>query len=269
MLTNKTKLSNTIKNIYFSKKSPVSLVHFLTNRCNARCSFCFIDFDDPKTFKGELTLSEIEKLTKNMSNTLLNVNFTGGEPFARKDIIEIAKLYIKNTTIQSIYITTNGSLPDRIINFAKEISEFDKEIELSFQMSIDHIPEKHNKIRKIKNLFENCILTYRELEKLNNHKINPAIAVTVSHENCEDIEEIFYYLIDKCNIKSLKATLVRDEGVYLTPKDKIRKILSAYDWLTKKIIEYRKSNKIKNYNMKSIQGKIHNSRDISVGPKAV
>ena len=83
MLTNKTKLSNTIKNIYFSKKSPVSLVHFLTNRCNARCSFCFIDFDDPKTFKGELTLSEIEKLTKNMSNTLLNVNFTGGEPFAR------------------------------------------------------------------------------------------------------------------------------------------------------------------------------------------
>ena len=46
----------------------------------------------------------------------MNVNFTGGEPFARKDIIDIAKLYI-NSTIKSIYITTNGSLPDKTINF--------------------------------------------------------------------------------------------------------------------------------------------------------
>ena len=61
-------------------------------------------------------------MTKNMGSTLLNVNFTGGEPFARKDIVEIAKSYVKNTTIQSIYITTNGSLPDRIISFAKESS---------------------------------------------------------------------------------------------------------------------------------------------------
>ena len=44
--------------------------------------------------------------TKNMGNSLLNVNFTGGEPFARKDIIEIAKAYISNTTIESIYVTT-------------------------------------------------------------------------------------------------------------------------------------------------------------------
>ena len=45
----------------------------------ARCSFCFIDFDDPKTFKGELSIEEINDLTKNMHDTLLNVNFTGGE----------------------------------------------------------------------------------------------------------------------------------------------------------------------------------------------
>ena len=119
MITHKAKLPEVIKNIYFTKKSPISLIHFLTNRCNARCSFCFIDFDNPKTFAGELTIEEIEKLTKTMGNTLLNVNFTGGEPFARKDIIDIAKLYVKNTTIQSIYITTNGSLPDRILNFAE------------------------------------------------------------------------------------------------------------------------------------------------------
>ena len=139
MITKKAKFSKVVNNIYFKKKTPVSLIHFLTNRCNARCSFCFIDFDNPKTFKGELTLEEIEKMTKNMGETLLNVNFTGGEPFARKDIVEIAKLYIKNTSIQSIYVTTNGSLPDRIKFFAEEIAKFNKDIEVNFQISIDDL----------------------------------------------------------------------------------------------------------------------------------
>ena len=50
---NKIKIINLIKNIYFNKKTPISLIHFITNRCNARCSFCFIDFDNPQTFKNE------------------------------------------------------------------------------------------------------------------------------------------------------------------------------------------------------------------------
>ena len=131
MLTKKANLLRVINNIYFKKKEPVSLVHFITNRCNARCSFCFIDFDDPNTFKGELSLDEINKLTKNLGKSLLNVNLTGGEPFARKDITEIAKLYIKNTSIQSIYVTTNASLPDRVEDFAKTIIHLDKNIELT------------------------------------------------------------------------------------------------------------------------------------------
>ena len=52
-----------LKSVYLNK-DPLSLVHFLTNRCNARCSFCFIDFDNPLTFKNELTLEEIDKVTK-------------------------------------------------------------------------------------------------------------------------------------------------------------------------------------------------------------
>ena len=97
MITKKANLVRVLKNVHFAKNEPISLVHFLTNRCNARCSFCFIDFDDPNTFKGELTLGEIEKLTKTLGKSLLNVNLTGGEPFARKDIIDIAKLYILNS----------------------------------------------------------------------------------------------------------------------------------------------------------------------------
>ena len=260
MITKKANLAHVLSNIYFKKAEPVSIVHFLTNRCNARCSFCFIDFDNPNTFKNELTLPEIETLTKNLGKSLLNVNLTGGEPFARKDITDIAKLYIKNTTIQSIYITTNASLPDRVENFAKEIINFDKDIELTFQISIDDLPKAHDEVRKISNLFDSCIETYQRLKKID-QRVNPIISITVSHENCENIEKIYKYLTEECKINALKCTIVRDEGVYKTPKDKRKKILKAYVWLTTKIKEMTKQKQLNNYNSKSIQGKLHNKKD--------
>ena len=260
MITKKANLLHTVNNIYFSKKEPVSIVHFLTNRCNARCSFCFIDFDNPNTFKGELTLNEIEKLTKNLGKSLLNVNLTGGEPFARKDITEVAKLYIKNTTIQSIYVTTNASLPERVENFAKTITDLDKKIELTFQISIDDLPEEHDRVRKIKNLFSSCIDTYQRLLKMDD-RINPVVSITVTHENCENIENIYNYLTKKCNIKSLKCTIVRDEGVYKTPQDKREKIFNAYTWLTEKIKNMTNEKKLNSYNSSSLQGRLHRTKD--------
>lgn len=224
MITTKANIFNVLQNLYFTKNQPISLVHFVTNRCNARCSFCFIDFDNPKTFQGELSLNEIEKLTKNLGNSILNVNLTGGEPFARKDLVEIAKFYLKNSTVQSIYVTTNASLPDRIDNFTKEINLFSPETELTFQISIDDFPQQHNKVRKIKNLFDSCIESYRNLKKYSS-KVNPVVSITVTEENCDNIKEIFKYLHEDCKINSIKCAIVRDEGVYKTPLKKKKKNL--------------------------------------------
>src|SRR3954465_15976765 len=97
-------------NIHPPRRNPVSLVHFVTNRCNARCSFCFIDFDDPETFPGELQLDEIERMSRLLGASLKNFNPTGGEPFARKDLLDIGRIYFRNTEIESLFITSNGSL---------------------------------------------------------------------------------------------------------------------------------------------------------------
>jgi len=259
MITKKTSLRHVISNILFKKNEPISLVHFLTNRCNARCSFCFIDFKDKEIFKNELNLLEIEKLTKTFGKSLLNVNLTGGEPFARKDITQIAKIYLDNTTIQSMYVTTNGSLPDRIEKFAKEITAYRNDIELTFQISIDDFPNSHDKIRKIDGLFEKCIDTYNRLKNLKN--ISPIISITVTHENCDNIKNIFNYLQSDLKIKSIKCTLVRDEGVFITPIDKKKKILEAYDWLTSKIENMSKNEELSNYDNSSLQGRLHRKKD--------
>ena len=261
MITKKTSLSYVLQNLYIKKNEPISLVHFITNRCNARCSFCFIDFDSPNTFKGELTIDEIDKLTRKLGKSLLNVNLTGGEPFARKDISKIAKLYLDNSTVQSIYITTNASLPDRIKSFAEEISNYSPNTELSFQISIDDLPENHNRVRKIKNLFDDCLETYRILEKMNSNNINPVINITVSEENCKNIRNIYRYFKEDCKFKSIKACIVRDEGIYKIPNERKKEIFNAYDWLTDEILKDTKRKEIKNYNKDSIQGKLHRKKD--------
>ena len=131
-IMNLKKITSFFYNNFVSRKYPISLVHFITNRCNARCSFCFIDFDNPETFRDELNLDEIEKLTKNLGNNLLNINITGGEPFARKEIYQILDLYCQNTCIESIYITSNGSLPDRAVKTLSLLTEKHKNIKLMF-----------------------------------------------------------------------------------------------------------------------------------------
>ena len=59
----------------------------------------------------------------------------------------------------------------------------------------------------------------------------------------------------------MKACIVRDEGIYKTPREKIKKIYDAYVWLTKKINQDVKNNRILNYNNNSFQGKLHQKKD--------
>ena len=122
------------------------------------------------------------------------------------------------------------------------------------------MPERHNAVRKINNLFESCLKTFNDLKNLNNEKIKPSVSITVSEENCSNIESIFNYFVFECKITALKCCIVRDEGVYKTAQNKKEKILKAYTWLTNEIKKLKENKKIINYG-NSLQGKIHNKKD--------
>ena len=247
-------------NLYITRKNPVSLVHFVTNRCNARCSFCFINFDNPETFAHELTTDEIDQMTKNLGPNLQNVNLTGGEPFARKDFLDIARSYFKNTNVKSIFITSNGSLPDRVEPFLKTLSkEFpDRKILMSF--SIDDLPEEHNRIRKIKGLFQKTIECYNLTKKFGSN-IQGNIAITISHENHKSVPALYEYLINEHDVESFTIGIVRDEGVYRIPKDHKLQIQSMYKMMTTQVMKDLSSNRLKGWDKNSIQGRMMNKKN--------
>lgn len=194
---------------------PISLVHFITKNCNARCTHCFIDFDDPQTFRGELSVDEIDKLTKTMGWQLRNVNLTGGEPFLRTDVFEIARCYLANTGIRSIYITTNGYFTDRMRGFIEQYlaAGYGEDHTLFFSVSVDDYPEAHDKNRKISGLFERTMQTLRMLNGYRERVIYANANLTVIPANYLHMNEIYDYLVDKEGVRSFTTTIMREEGV--------------------------------------------------------
>ncbi len=256
-------LANVALNSYVFKKEPISLIHFVTNKCNARCKHCFIDFDHPDVFKGELTLEEIDKLTKSFGRSMLNVNLTGGEPLLRKDFFEIVKMYFKNAGVRSIYITTNGMFTKLTKDFLDKfiLSNIKGKIILSF--SIDNFEEGHDENRRVKGLYRNTLNTYNLVKGYNNPNILANISITVTDHNYDKVIELYNYLKNEEGVDAFTAIAMREEGVIkkINPSAK-KKIYDAYVKLTSLIKEDMLNNKTKGYKKEGIQGTLLNSKNM-------
>lgn len=223
----------TFFNSYFLKKEPFTLIHYITNRCNAACKHCFIDFSKRETGKNELTLKEIEELSKHLGNSLFNVNLTGGEPFLREDIFEIAKIYFENTTIKSMFITTNGTYTMRIQKFIEDFIRLGIKKNVIFSISIDDFEEEHDRNRNVAGLYQKALSTYKMIEAYHNENIIANIAITVTSHNYDRVLELYAFL-KEIGIKAVVAILMREAGVVKEIENK-KQVLDAYLNLTRKI----------------------------------
>lgn len=247
-------------NVHVTRRHPVSLVHFVTRRCNARCSFCFIDFEHPSPRSLEMTATEIDRMTRTLGPRLANVNLTGGEPFLRRDLDAIAESYYANTSIRSIYITSNGSFPDRAEDFATGVSASFPDRKLIVSLSVDGFPEDHDRIRRVDGLFDRVIDTYGRLSALG-HNVEANVAITVSHENHEQIDDLYEELVSRRGVRSVTAVIVRDEGVYEVPRDERAAVLASYQRLTSRLVDDLRSGRLDGYDNASLQGRLMNRKN--------
>src|SRR5512139_3973696 len=68
-------------------KSPLTINWAVTNRCNFKCRHCYSRTDPSDELVKETLLASIEKI---VAAKVLSINFGGGEPLLRKDLLEIA-----------------------------------------------------------------------------------------------------------------------------------------------------------------------------------
>jgi len=258
-------------------KTPLNLIHLVTNRCNMQCSHCF--YWQKLNQGSEMNLQEIEILVKFLKNKLNLLMLGGGEPFLRDDIKEICNLYIKHNKVKNINIVTNGYLSEKIYETVKDIHGTN----LSIQISLDGLEKLHDKIRNKKGSFKKVVETVNLLKTLN---VNIGILTVISNKNYKQIDELSDFVRNELKVKH-SFELIRgnpkDKNFTLPPLQELdslyEKIKTIYKKQTKNLhkdygvnltaLKYsiemlKKNKKLLNCSAGSIVGTIYPNGDVSL-----
>lgn len=143
---------------YLNRSTPGYMIFFVTPLCDCRCVMCFNrEVIDHAAHRSPLRIEEIERIARNFPG-LHHVNFSGGEPFLRKDFAEIPALFYRHSGTRLFACPTNSSHPDRIIPAVRNICESCPDAWVRITQSIDGIGEDHDAIRGKAGIFE-CVKT--------------------------------------------------------------------------------------------------------------
>jgi MoaA/NifB/PqqE/SkfB family radical SAM enzyme len=141
---------------------PRFLTYLVTFRCNARCVMC----DSwRKPSPDELTLSEIAFIFGQLPRMDV-IRLSGGEPFLRPDLVDIAQLAAEQLRPRVLHVTTNGFLTQRIIEFCERRGRTPP---LHLLISLDGTQAKHNQVRGRQTAWDTafatlCVLAPRQRE---------------------------------------------------------------------------------------------------------
>ena len=114
--------------------------------CNLTCKNCYIESSPTNDRLSYLSFDEYLKFmneAKEEGLNLLEIGFTGGEPFLNKDFPKMLNHSVQQDV--EVLVLTNAMKP--MLNKRSEILNLDKD-KLTFRVSIDHVDQKkHEKIR--------------------------------------------------------------------------------------------------------------------------
>ena len=130
---------------------------------------------------------ELEYYRK-LPKTLRDINVSGGEPFLRRDLVELVKILHEICPKARIIISTNGYLSDLIKEKMREILKSVPQVGVG--ISIDGIGEMHDKIRGIPGGFNLATRTVKLLREDLGMK-NLRIAFTISKQNIDHLSKVY------------------------------------------------------------------------------
>lgn len=176
--------------------TPPFLILFINSICNLTCEHCF--YWRNLNRRDDLTVDEIFALARELGR-IENLNLSGGEPFLRAEFAEICRFFIQNNGVEQIYVPTNGYFTDRTLKALRSIFE-EKSLRLFVcELSIDGMPEYHNKFRGSDKSFQKLLETYDALAEM--QKSEPRLRIhaisTVTQQNLDEIKRLTTYLYDR------------------------------------------------------------------------
>jgi len=210
---------------------PLYLTWFVTNRCNLFCEHCFYSAELNQPTQ-ELSLEEIEKLTKSMDPFPVLL-YSGGEPFMRKDLAEVTHAFYRNCGIKYLSIPTNGTFLRPTEEIAPRMLELCPDATIVLNFSIDGLEEEHNRIRGSNKSFTNVMRTFHKMKeyKAKYPNLRVGFVCTFTQTNQDHIHDLYDYLKAQ-GPDNISINLIRG-----TPKDPLVKNidLQKFKEITKRV----------------------------------
>lgn len=161
-------VSSIVKNRIGAVPRPSWCTYLVCQMCNASCGMC----DSWKLKRGrELSPDEVRTVFAKIG-PLDVVRLSGGEPFLRKDMLDVSRAVMEASDPQVLHITTNGSYPDRIETLVRG---FDWPRRLRIMVSLDGTRETHDRSRGKHVTFDRALESIRAIKA-----VGGGVGVTVS-----------------------------------------------------------------------------------------
>ncbi|MBI4227785.1 MAG: radical SAM protein [Candidatus Omnitrophica bacterium] len=192
------------------QRTPIYAILYVTAHCNFRCKMCFYLDQIESASTHELTLEEMRRISRSFGR-LIQLSLTGGEPFLRRDLAEIAEVFARQNRVRYLTIPTNGSLPDRVEGVVSRLLASCPGTCVRIPLSLDGVGADHDAIRRTPGSFERVGETYRRLAALRARSRNLLIDVntTFSGLNQDGVDRIVEFVDREWEVDNLSVTYAR------------------------------------------------------------
>lgn len=172
---------------------PMNITVSVSYRCNSTCHTC----DVWRKRSYELSVEEWDRVFQSLGSAPYWFTFSGGEPFLRKETVEIVLRAYRRCHPAIINIPTNGLLTSRIVEGVKRLAESCPESNLVINLSLDGLGEDHDRIRGVPGNFARAMETYRQLRALQYPNLTLGIHSVISNLNLDKIEELARFVMEE------------------------------------------------------------------------
>ena len=198
-------------------KAPLTINWAVTNRCNFACQHCYSRTDPSEELDAPALYAGIEKIVK---AGVLSINFGGGEPLLRADLLEIASFSSRRGL--RVSMNSNGYRIDRETAGKLKAAGFSK-----VGISIDsHLPAVHDGFRGIPGSHQKAVAALAFLKEAG---IKTSISTVICKINHTAVPELIAFArqngVQQLNFHNFKCS-----GLGYSNKDALD--LSAAEWKT-------------------------------------
>ncbi len=196
----------------------------VTHRCIARCLMCNI-WRIPHDIPSLSADDWLALLSRDLFTDLVELDITGGEPFLRKDLVDLLTGVCELTdhhltSLASIAITTNGLLTGRVWEETEKILQTtrSKGIDLVMVCAMDAIGEVHDTIRQYPGAWAKVDRTIQGLQRLKSEypHLIVGLKTTVLPFNVDHLDGIVSYARENDLFTIISPCIITD-GRYLNP----------------------------------------------------